>query len=426
MNIKSISSQNRTILDKIKELPLNNFPLNRDYTLCTKLPLLPSQLKNTMKLRVNYPCFDEKPHLRIKHKVDFGDNPTSQGEIYIGTITVDSTDLVVLLKCSRVTLTEYKTWITNFTKLRDSHVGEKYVIHPAFMDAIAAQMVSSLYENNVSPHFPFVYANHLFPQNKDMKEVLIMEYLPLDLIQEMKRWCFVDFYFSIFIQIAAAILCYQEHCNMTHNDLHASNIRMRKVDYHSSLHYRFQKKDVDGSILSELHFKVPTFGYEVVIIDFGRANIGKFYKYEKENKDAWIELQCTLFQLRQTLQLLEPSHPSFDFIRFMISIDDLMGHLAENDPTGTVKDFTEMVFKNAVDKDVMQMIWDIPKYFKTPAEQDDAESYYVENVPRKICTLRLCEIFEFFADRNIFLLGKDTDTNLYQGKEYNITYHEVL
>lgn len=68
-------------------------------------------------------------------------------------------------------------------------------------------------------------------------------------------------WWSAFFQVFSALCVIQSKYGAVHNDLHVSNVRVRKVGIDTFLYYKME----DGTLL-----RVPTFGYIFVLIDFGR------------------------------------------------------------------------------------------------------------------------------------------------------------
>tara|TARA_B100001093_G_scaffold512820_1_gene583411 strand:- start:1010 stop:1657 length:648 start_codon:yes stop_codon:yes gene_type:complete len=69
-----------------------------------------------------------------------------------------------------------------------------------------------------------------------------------------------DRWLSILFQICFGLAAGQKHLKYIHNDLHSDNIMFKKTDKEF---YYFKFEDI--------HFKIPTFGEEVKIIDFARS-----------------------------------------------------------------------------------------------------------------------------------------------------------
>jgi hypothetical protein len=122
---------------------------------------------------------------------------------------------------------------------------------------------------------------------------------------------------SMVMQILMTLICYQKAFNFTHNDLHSNNI-MYVPTQKPFLYYR-----VDGK-----HYKVPTHGRILKIIDFGRA----IYRFRGSaicsnafapGGEAAGQYNCEPF-LDDTKPRLDPNY-SFDLCRLATSLYDLIG-----------------------------------------------------------------------------------------------------
>jgi hypothetical protein len=88
-----------------------------------------------------------------------------------------------------------------------------------------------------------------------------------DWIQEQHN---TDEWYNAYFQITIALYSLQRYFNMTHFDLHAENILVKKV----------KKGGYNVYIINNTKYKVPNLGYIFYIIDFGQAFIpGTFKTY---------------------------------------------------------------------------------------------------------------------------------------------------
>lgn len=120
------------------------------------------------------------------------------------------------------------------------------------------------------------------------------------------------------LQVIMQLIAYQKAFDLTHNDLHSSNIMYARTDQ-KHLWYK-----MSGKI-----YKVPTFGKIWKIIDFGRA----IYRYGEElfcsgsflrHGDAYSQYNfgpC----LDSSNEVVEPN-PSFDLCRLGISLLDIVDY----------------------------------------------------------------------------------------------------
>ena len=122
------------------------------------------------------------------------------------------------------------------------------------------------------------------------------------------EWC------ATLMQIIMTLIAYQHMFAFTHNDLHTNNIMFVKTDK-KFLHYR----------CNGVHYRVPTHGRIMKIIDFGRA----IYKYRGQTMvsdsfdragDAATQYNCEPY-LNPKKPRLDPN-PSFDLCRLACSLFD--------------------------------------------------------------------------------------------------------
>ena len=119
---------------------------------------------------------------------------------------------------------------------------------------------------------------------------------------------------AILMQVIMTLVAYQHMFAMTHNDLHTNNIMFVKTEK-KFLHY----------LHKGIHYRVPTHGRIMKIIDFGRA----IYTYRGQtmvsdsfdrNGDAATQYNCDPY-MNPKKPRLDPN-PSFDLCRLACSLFD--------------------------------------------------------------------------------------------------------
>jgi len=135
------------------------------------------------------------------------------------------------------------------------------------------------------------------------------------------------------LQVIMALIAHQKAYDLTHNDLHSSNIMYSKTG-NSHIVYK-----IGGE-----YYRVPTFGKIWKIIDFGRAiykiNSAQFCSSSfMEGGDAWSQYNfgpC----LSPDKELVEPNS-SFDLCRLGISLVDLVDwrDMSETEIGRTIEDW---------------------------------------------------------------------------------------
>ena len=104
--------------------------------------------------------------------------------------------------------------------------------------------------------------NDLFKSNcKEIKESINIESKLFKYIIYIKKKVLLKKLTSWIFQICMGLICVNHKMNFVHNDLHIDNI-MGKLTEEEFLYYKINNK----------YFKVPTYGYTMMIIDFGRSS----------------------------------------------------------------------------------------------------------------------------------------------------------
>jgi hypothetical protein len=122
-----------------------------------------------------------------------------------------------------------------------------------------------------------------------------------------------------FFQVIAALTTAQHLFGFVHNDLHSNNVMWNKTDI-QYLYYRVHKGNKSWIM------RVPTYGYLIKIIDFGRASFwlpnpagfiisDAFYP----GNDATDQYNCEPFFDPKVGKKIEPN-PSFDLCRLAVSL----------------------------------------------------------------------------------------------------------
>lgn len=123
--------------------------------------------------------------------------------------------------------------------------------------------------------------------------LLALEKLDFD-IETIKDFCSLDSFFfkSVFFQLYAAIFTMFTLFGIKHNDLHIGNI-MFKITTKRFIYYKLKKKI----------YKVPTYGFIVKIIDWGRG-VYKYNSLEGKNsifnKNTTCENQLIFTRINKT------------------------------------------------------------------------------------------------------------------------------
>jgi hypothetical protein len=121
-------------------------------------------------------------------------------------------------------------------------------------------------------------------------------------------------------QVIAALAAAQHWFGFVHNDLHTNNVMWTRTD-REYIHYR-----VNGKGGKKTLYRVPTYGYMMKIIDFGRASFhlpepAGFFISDAffPGNDAGQQYNCEPFFDPREGKKVEPN-PSFDLCRLAVSL----------------------------------------------------------------------------------------------------------
>tara|TARA_B100001094_G_C18193164_1_gene808689 strand:- start:2 stop:1516 length:1515 start_codon:yes stop_codon:yes gene_type:complete len=140
------------------------------------------------------------------------------------------------------------------------------------------------------------------------RSVLIRNFRKRIVMNRLSSWIF---------QICAGLCCANKNIDFVHNDLHIQNV-MGISTNETHLYY----------IRNGIEYKVPTYGYIMKIIDFGRSTYtlnGKYYIGDVFDEDGeaggqYTTPSCKCFNTNKEVK----PHPAFDLARFACSfVEDL-------------------------------------------------------------------------------------------------------
>jgi hypothetical protein len=126
-------------------------------------------------------------------------------------------------------------------------------------------------------------------------------------------------------QVIAGLSAAQHWFGFVHNDLHTNNIMWSKTDI-PYIYYKVHKSHVQTGAKQTAVYRVPTHGYILKIIDFGRASFtlpepygffisDAFYP----GNDAAFQYNCEPFYDQKAGKKVEPN-PSFDLCRLAVGM----------------------------------------------------------------------------------------------------------
>ncbi len=211
---------------------------------------------------------------------------------------------------------------------------------------------------------------------------------------------------SYILQICFALSVAQKHYNLTHNDLHSSNIMYVPTE-DKYIYYKFNNK----------YYRIPTFGKILKIIDFGRAifklnNNEYFSDVFEPHADAGG--QYTYPTHRKTTKKVVMPNKSFDLSRLSTSIlMDLFPDIPGNKENGKNLSINQKETTNELFN--LLYSWIVDKYGKEVTRFDDFNLYKIiarrmtNAVPEKQISKTIF---------NTFLIDK-SQINYEEGKLYN-------
>jgi hypothetical protein len=126
-------------------------------------------------------------------------------------------------------------------------------------------------------------------------------------------------------QVIAGLAAAQHWFGFVHNDLHTNNILWSRTDI-PYIYYKVHKSNVPAGVKQTAVYRVPTYGYIMKIIDFGRASFtlpepygffisDAFYP----GNDAAFQYNCEPFYDQKAGKKVEPN-PSFDLCRLAVGM----------------------------------------------------------------------------------------------------------
>lgn len=200
------------------------------------------------------------------------------------------------------------------SKFVDNYLDKKALKYGVFIELAAARLTNQLLIQNISPNFAFNYVssfsertgicNDIYPYSSYYYNEFIKDSYTYD------NWAgethLVEEWYNVYFQIIVNIYILQKYFNMIHLDLHAGNILVKKIPKGGYWEY----------IIDNKSYKLPNFGYQLFIIDFGQAWIPDLFKtgYVRNPHKAY-DLQ-KLF--RSTLNFSSSSKEFKDEIRNII------------------------------------------------------------------------------------------------------------
>lgn len=174
-----------------------------------------------------------------------------------------------------------------------------YLIHPKIpVQIVFMEKFDNTFDNYVKKHIQAI---------RGTKNGLILNIRKNHLMNRLSAWIF---------QICAGLSCANKNLDFVHNDLHVQNV----MGFPTNDEYIYYHQD-------GINYKVPTYGYIMKIIDFGRSTYifdGEYYIGDVFNRDGDAGGQYTLPSSKSYRKKGIIPNPSFDLARFACSfVEDL-------------------------------------------------------------------------------------------------------
>tara|TARA_B100001250_G_scaffold180613_1_gene155305 strand:- start:2 stop:1516 length:1515 start_codon:yes stop_codon:yes gene_type:complete len=176
-----------------------------------------------------------------------------------------------------------------------------YLVHPK----VPVQIV---FMEKFDKTFEDLINDLIYNVRNTQRSVLIRNFRKNMVMNRLRSWIF---------QICAGLCCANKNIDFVHNDLHIQNV-MGLSTNEKFLYY----------VKNGVEYKVPTYGYIMKIIDFGRSTytfngkyyIGDIFDEDGEAGGQYTTPSCKCFNTNKEVK----PHPAFDLARFACSfVEDL-------------------------------------------------------------------------------------------------------
>jgi hypothetical protein len=162
------------------------------------------------------------------------------------------------------------------SKFIKNYLDKKALKYGVFIELAAARLTNQLLLQNISPNFVFNYVSSFSERTGICNDHYpYSSYYYNEYIQNSETyddWVYEKHlkneWYNVYFQIIVNIYILQKYFNMTHLDLHAGNILVKKIPKGGYWEY----------IINDKSYKLPNLGYQLFIIDFGQAWIPDLFK----------------------------------------------------------------------------------------------------------------------------------------------------
>lgn len=167
------------------------------------------------------------------------------------------------------------------SKYITDQLNKKALKYGNYIELASAKLINQILLQNISPNFIFNYSNNYIERNGICSDIYpYSSYHYNEFIGDSETYTewvqkqhSIALWYNAYFQIVSAIYTLQKYFNMTHLDLHAANIIVKKVKKGGYWKY----------IIGNNSFYVPNLGYIFYIGDFGQAYIPELKRHKKVN-----------------------------------------------------------------------------------------------------------------------------------------------
>jgi len=233
-----------------------------------------------------------------------------------------------------------------------------------YVESASGQLISQLVLQKICPHFPLIYFDDITKTCQDKYPGLSefprcytshQEYIKgITLEKWAQRRHTTRQWYNAFFQILAALHALQYHFNMTHSDLHAENIMVKRIKPGGYWKYK-----IDGKT-----YYVENIGLVFYIIDFGfswipqRSDIGGFYIHWHHKGNVRLkESERMLFDINHIKYILEYD-ASKKFTQNLLDIIDELTDTKSKNVLISIKDIISHLFAGNTGEKTCKNHWE--------------------------------------------------------------------
>lgn len=299
---------------------------------------------------------------------------TSQGKVSMLEIRVNGTNSKIVVKSDPLEPNCSLAYWINSSKFIKGSTSNHRIVSSAYCDALCSTLLSYLVERHASLHFPICYGSVLsqttffngnvqkhgksfrmllnkvrveeckrsgnpFRELQEKSQLIFMEHFDCDLQWVLDNEIEIGIFWSAIFQVAAALNVARNYYQLIHNDLHICNVMARKVSKDSFIYYYTESGNF---------YRVPTYGYVFVLIDFGRSVIAPW-----NDQRSFVSSE---FSPSGNCAKLICDNPNIDMVRLCICISRKALKLPISSERANLINFCKKRCENKEKIDIIQKI----------------------------------------------------------------------